>query len=140
ELAATGIVSAEGVARARLESPVAGEPGDVSVTGYVGARLGAEIVDRLVDPLLGGVYAGRSEELSFEATLAPLAAAARNHPTLTEAVTSLLPAAPDSSVPDNSKRPTPLFVSLATGLAALPDAVAKPSPAHVPVHPALPQL
>jgi len=134
ELAATGIVSTEGVARARLESPVAGEPGDVSVTGYVGTRLGSEIVDRLVDPLLGGVYAGRSEELSFEATLAPLAAAARNHPTLTEAVTSLLPAAPDSSVPDNSKRPAPLFVSLTTGLGALPDAVAKASTADVRVN------
>src|SRR5215472_4209864 len=114
ELAATGVVSAEGVARARLESRVArldsraaGEPGDVSVTEYIGARLGAEIVDRLVDPLLGGVYAGRSEELSFEATLAPLAAAARQHPTLTEAVTSLLPAEPDDPASDNSKKPAP---------------------------------
>ena len=53
--------------------------GDVSVTEYIGARLGAEVVDRLVDPLLGGVYAGRSEDLSFQATLAPLAAAARSH-------------------------------------------------------------
>ena len=34
-----------------------------------GARFGPEVVDRLVDPLLGGVYAGRSDELSFEATL-----------------------------------------------------------------------
>src|SRR5215472_8944126 len=113
ELAATGIVSAEGVARARLESRLAGAPGepgalgDVSVTEYVGARLGAEIVDRLVDPLLGGVYAGRSDELSFEATLAPLAAAARQHPTLTEAVTSLLPAEPDDPASDNSKKPAP---------------------------------
>src|SRR5215472_2744 len=107
ELAATGVVSAEGVARARLESRAAEEPGDVSVTEYIGARLGAEIVDRLVDPLLGGVYAGRSEELSFEATLAPLAAAARQHPTLTEAVTSLLPAEPDDPASDNSKKPAP---------------------------------
>jgi oxygen-dependent protoporphyrinogen oxidase len=149
ELAATGVVSAEGVARARLESQavrldsrVAGEPGDVSVTEYIGARLGAEIVDRLVDPLLGGVYAGRSEELSFEATLAPLAAAARQHRTLTEAVTSLLPAAPDNLLPaapdnpasDNSKEPAPLFVSLTTGIGALPDAVAKASNADVRVN------
>jgi oxygen-dependent protoporphyrinogen oxidase len=152
ELAATGVVSAEGVARARLESRVgrpesraAGEPWDVSVTEYIGARLGAEIVDRLVDPLLGGVYAGRSEELSFAATLAPLAAAARQHPTLTEAVTSLLPPAPDNPAPDNpapdnpasdnSKEPAqPLFVSLTTGIGALPDAVAKASNADVRVN------
>ena len=134
ELAATGVVSAEGVARARLESRAAGEPGDVSVTQYIGARLGAEIVDRLVDPLLGGVYAGRSEELSFEATLAPLAAAARQHPTLTEAVTSLLPDAPDDPTSDNSKKPAPMFVSLTTGIGALPDAVAKASNADVRVN------
>jgi protoporphyrinogen oxidase len=134
ELAATGVVSAEGVARARLESRAAGEPGDVSVTEYIGARLGAEIVDRLVDPLLGGVYAGRPEELSFEATLAPLAAAARQQPTLTEAVTSLLPAAPDDPTSDNSKKPAPMFVSLTTGIGALPDAVAKASNADVRVN------
>src|SRR6202034_3771847 len=57
ELAATGVVSAEGVARARREERLPPEIADVSVTGYLGARLGAEVVDRLVDPLLGGVYA-----------------------------------------------------------------------------------
>ena len=51
--------------------------GDVPVASYVAARFGQEVVDRLVDPLLGGVYAGRSEELSFEATLPALADASR---------------------------------------------------------------
>ena len=77
ELAATGVVSAEGVARARAETAAPPSAGaDASVTAYIGARLGVEVVDRLVDPLLGGVYAGRSEDLSFQATLAPLAASA----------------------------------------------------------------
>jgi len=133
ELAATGVVSAEGVARARHEPALAAEAADVSVTGYIGARLGVEVVDRLVDPLLGGVYAGRSEELSFQATLAPLAAAAREHPTLTEAAASLLPPAPAA---DNSKKVTvpaaaPVFVTLTTGLGALPEAVAKASNAEI---------
>ncbi len=136
ELAASGIVSAEGVARARQEPDLPDEPGDVSVTEYVGGRLGGEIVGRLVDPLLGGVYAGRSEELSFAATLAPLAAAARTYPTLTQAAASLLP--PDrppsdnSNRPaDNSNRPAPVFVTLTTGLGALPDAIAKASGADI---------
>src|SRR5579859_2980092 len=60
ELAATGVVSADGIARARHEERPAPDAADTSVTGYIGARLGEEIVDRLVDPLLGGVYAGRS--------------------------------------------------------------------------------
>ncbi|MGH3210841.1 MAG: protoporphyrinogen oxidase, partial [Trebonia sp.] len=94
ELSATGVISPEGVARARDESSRPGEAADVSVTEYIGSRLGVEIVDRLVDPLLGGVYAGRSADLSFRATLAPLAAATPGHATLTEAAASLLPPAP----------------------------------------------
>jgi oxygen-dependent protoporphyrinogen oxidase len=136
EVAATGVISAGGVARARDESPRPDGAGDVSVTEYIGSRLGAEIVDRLVDPLLGGVYAGRSEDLSFRATLAPLAAAARGHATLTEAAASLLPPAPakdDSGEPAGraAGQPAPVFVSLTTGIGALPEAVAKASGADV---------
>jgi protoporphyrinogen/coproporphyrinogen III oxidase len=136
ELAATGVVSAEGVARARREPDLPAEPaepGDVSVTGYIGARLGAEVVDRLVDPLLGGVYAGRSEDLSFAATLAPLAAATAGHRTLTEAAASLIPPPAPAAADDNSKRPptAAVFVTLTTGLGALPEALAKASNADV---------
>jgi oxygen-dependent protoporphyrinogen oxidase len=134
ELAATGVVSAEGVARARREERLAPAEGDVSVTGYIGARLGDEVVDRLVDPLLGGVYAGRSEQLSFQATLAPLAAAATKHPALTEAVASLLPPAQANPPADNSKKPAvppPVFVTLTTGLGLLPEAIAKASNAEI---------
>ena len=149
ELAASGVVSGEGIARARAESTPPFEGADTSVTAYIGARLGAEVVDRLVDPLLGGVYAGRSEDLSFQATLAPLAAASRTHPTLTEAAAALLPPAPTpapaqtpapaptpapTSPADNSKKPTPIFVTLTTGLGALPEAVAKASGADVRVN------
>jgi oxygen-dependent protoporphyrinogen oxidase len=142
ELAATGVISAGGVARARDESSRPGQARDVSVAEYIGSRLGAEVVDRLVDPLLGGVYAGRSEDLSFQATLAPLAAATRGHATLTEAAASLLPPAPAG---DNSNkppaggtpaggavgRPAPIFVSLTTGIGALPEALVKSSGADV---------
>jgi protoporphyrinogen/coproporphyrinogen III oxidase len=137
ELAATGVISPDGVARAREESSRPVEAGDVSVTEYVGSRLGVEIVDRLVDPLLGGVYAGRSEDLSFQATLAPLAAATRKQATLTAAVTSLLPPPPNG---DNSNKPSaggtagkpaPVFVSLTTGLGVLPETLAKASGADV---------
>jgi protoporphyrinogen/coproporphyrinogen III oxidase len=157
ELAATGIISADGVARARDESVRPAETRDTSVTEYIGSRLGVEIVDRLVDPLLGGVYAGRSEDLSFQATLAPLAAAARRHATLTEAAASLLPPAPSGAnrgepsaggTPaglvsaggspaggtwsgGSAGQPAPVFVSLTTGLGVLPEILAKASGADV---------
>jgi protoporphyrinogen/coproporphyrinogen III oxidase len=130
ELAASGVISPEGVARARHETGLEAGAGDVSVTEYIGSRLGPEIIDRLVDPLLGGVYAGRSEDLSFAATLAPLAAASRSHATLTEAVRSLLPAA-TPAIPASPARPAPIFVTLTSGLGALPEAVAKASGADI---------
>jgi oxygen-dependent protoporphyrinogen oxidase len=141
ELAATGLISAEGVARARNESPGSTDTesgaDDVSVTEYIGSRLGVEVVDRLVDPLLGGVYAGRSEDLSFRATLAPLAAATPGHTTLTGAAASLLPQpgpapGPRPGASDGTvSKPAPVFVSLTTGIGALPEAVAKASGADV---------
>jgi oxygen-dependent protoporphyrinogen oxidase len=141
ELAATGVISADGVARARGESARPAETSDMSVTQYVGSRLGVEVVDRLVDPLLGGVYAGRSEDLSFQATLAPLAAAARRHATLTDAAASLLPPPPagngnppgagSTTATSGATKPPPIFVSLTTGIGALPETVAKASGADV---------
>src|SRR5215831_9581378 len=111
ELARSGVLSDEGVARAGkdLELAETGRDGDVSVAGYVGARLGGEVVDRLVDPLLGGVYAGRSAELSFDATLPALAAASRRHRSLAEAARSLLP--PDA--PAGTRAGGAVFTTLA---------------------------
>jgi oxygen-dependent protoporphyrinogen oxidase len=131
-LAASGVLSAAGLARARqdLELPATPRDGDVPVAAYVGARFGPELVDRLVDPLLGGVYAGRSEELSFEATLGPLASAAGSHRSLAEAVESLLPAPPARPGADAPARPA-VFTTLTDGLGALPAAVAAASGATV---------
>ena len=131
ELAAPGVVSPGGVARAREEPARAAGAGDASVTEYIGSRLGVEVVDRLVDPLLGGVYAGRSEDLSFRATLAPLAAAAQGHATLTGAAASLLPPGAAGQPAGAGAKPAPVFVSLTTGIGALPEAVAKASGADV---------
>ena len=60
-----------GRAAARTNSlgPVGVLTSDVSVGDYVGARLGAAVVDRLVEPLLGGVYAGHAARLSLQATM-----------------------------------------------------------------------
>jgi oxygen-dependent protoporphyrinogen oxidase len=124
-LASSGVLSAGGLARARqdLELPATPREGDVPVAAYVAARFGPELVDRLVDPLLGGVYAGRSEELSFEATLGPLASAAARHQSLAEAAASLIPA-------PSAARPA-VFTTLTGGLGELPAAVAAASKATV---------
>ena len=82
---ALGILSTEEVARAEFETPWdRGEFEDVSVGDYVAARLGDAVVDRLVEPLLGGVYAGQARSLSLRACLPSVFAAARRGESLTE--------------------------------------------------------
>ncbi|HUY45776.1 MAG TPA: protoporphyrinogen oxidase [Streptosporangiaceae bacterium] len=153
ELAQTGLLSPEGLARASRELGLPATPrdGDVPVASYVAARFGQEVVDRLVDPLLGGVYAGRSEELSFEATLPGLAGASRQRASLAEAAALLLPppqpagagpagAGPAGAGPAGAGSPgtgpagtgrPPMFTTLAGGLGVLPAALAAASGAEV---------
>ena len=139
ELARSGVVSGEGATRASqdLELPPTTRDGDVPVADFVGARFGTEVVDRLVDPLLGGVYAGRSSDLSFDATMPALAAASRRYRSLAEAVGSLLP--PPAPVPAGERDGAPagprsggsVFTTLAGGLGQLPAFLAKASGAEV---------
>ncbi len=45
---------------------------DVDVASFVAGRVGAGVVERLVEPLLGGVYAGHADRLSLRATVPAL--------------------------------------------------------------------
>jgi oxygen-dependent protoporphyrinogen oxidase len=129
ELARSGVLTEAGLARASrdLELPPTSRDGDVPVAGYVGARFGAEVVGRLVDPLLGGVYAGRSAELSFDATMPALAAASRRYRSLAEAAGSLLPGVPATGTRSGGA----VFTTLAGGLGLLPAFLAKASGAEI---------
>jgi oxygen-dependent protoporphyrinogen oxidase len=106
----SGVLSAAGLARLSLDvllpRTVVGE--DVSVGSYVAARLGREVVDRLVDPLLGGVYAGRADDLSLQATLPQLAPLARTHRSLLRAARASRASAAQAS--------GPVFASVPGGL------------------------
>jgi len=132
DLARCGLLSDGGMARAREDPgrPATPRDGDVAVASYVGARFGQELVDRLVDPLLGGVYAGRSEDLSFEATLPGLAEESRRHSSLTEAAGALMPPHPAAPA-DGAAAEATVFTTLAGGLGTLPAAIAAASGAEV---------
>ncbi|MFJ9442798.1 protoporphyrinogen oxidase [Kitasatospora sp. NPDC101235] len=115
-LAASGVLTAEGLERARHEQPTeVGE--DVEIGRYVADRLGREVVDRLVEPLLGGVYAGRADEISLRAAVPQLLSIARGGGSLVEGVHEL------------ASRPkvagAPVFQGLRGGLGTLPGAVAE---------------
>ncbi|WP_173668162.1 protoporphyrinogen oxidase [Thermobifida fusca] len=121
-LARSGVLSPLGVLRAArdLVWPATPVKADVPVATYIGIRMGRETVDRLVEPLLGGVYAGRADQLSLDATLPQLASAARTQ-------RSLAAIARDThsrTARPTAEPPPPLFATLRGGLATLIDALA----------------
>jgi oxygen-dependent protoporphyrinogen oxidase len=81
----------------------------------VAKRLGAEVRDRLVEPLLGGVYAGRADEISVQAALPQLVTVIERHG-------SLLAAAAAASSPP-AVAAAPLFAGIRGGVGRLPQAV-----------------
>ncbi|MGZ6792813.1 MAG: protoporphyrinogen oxidase, partial [Mycobacteriales bacterium] len=103
-------------ARVPLDLALPGAPvtEDVSVGDLVTRRLGREVVQRLVDPLLGGVYAGRADLLSTQATLPQLWPHLAGH-------RSLLMAARASR---GAPAPGPVFAGVEGGLGHLPPALA----------------
>lgn len=66
----SGILSPAGVARAALDLllPASRIDGDCSVAELVRPRLGSQVLDRLIDPLLGTIYAADCEALSAQST------------------------------------------------------------------------
>lgn len=112
----SGVVSASGRARAALDLARPGEPvtADVSVGELVGRRLGREVVQRLVDPLLGGVYAGHADLLSLQMTLPQLWAALQTEGSLIKAARAARGTPSEGAV----------FAGLPGGLGLLPAAVA----------------
>lgn len=105
-------------------APLLPPDADVSVGALVRDRLGDEVVDRLVDPMLGGVYAGRADDLSLVTTMPALARAARVQHTLVGAVRAAQAAAPRAPG-------APVFGTLAGGLSTLVEAAARESGATI---------
>ena len=90
---------------------------DPSIADLVAPRLGAQVFDRLVEPLLGGVHAGRAAELSARSTVPEIAALARKNRSLYLGLRRLRHhAAPSSG--------GPVLITLAGGLVRLIEALA----------------
>lgn len=119
-VAASGTLTRRGMARLRAERvlPARPEESDVSVGRYVSARMGREVTERLVEPLLGGVYAGHADHLSLQATMPTIAAARRGGERLTAAASRLTASGTGSA--DGSAP----FVGVRGGLARLPQRLA----------------
>ena len=125
-----GLLSAQGTARVAEEPMVAlrWEPGqDAAVGTLLRERAGDELVDRLVNPLLGGVYAGRADALGLRATLPAVATALdRGAGSLLAAASAVLLSGlltgPPTRLPPGGG-PAPVFGTLRGGLSVLVDAL-----------------
>ena len=101
---------------------------DESVADFVERHYGREMVDRLADPLLSGIYGGESSSLSVRAVLQRFAEMERTHGSLGRAM--LAARRKMSSGP--RKTAPPLFTSLRNGMQSLAEAiVARLNPASL---------
>ncbi len=66
----SGLLSWPGLARLALDLVLPARParGDESVASFFRRRLGREAFERIVEPLMAGIYAGDAEQLSLRAT------------------------------------------------------------------------
>lgn len=117
-LARSGVISPEGLARAALDVvlPPIRPRADPSVADVVGDRLGREVLERLVDPLIGGINAGRSDRLSMAAVAPDLFAAHRRHRSLILGLRAERRKTPPSDAP--------LFLGLRGGMERLTSTLA----------------
>ncbi len=116
-LAASGVLPARALARLPLDllRPGTPTPDDVAVGELVTRRLGRAVTARLVDPLLGGVYAGHADALSLHATVPALRGPLSRHGSLLAAV---------AEARAQPAPPGPVFRGLRGGIGRLPLAVA----------------
>lgn len=132
--AVAGVLGPEAVERIRAEPEAVHEPlaGDVAIGRFVAERMGRAVTDRLVDPLLGGVYAGRADEISLAASVPDLYARLLSEPSLLRAVEQLRAVASEKTVTRSGSSSDPtrggsagaVFAGVRGGVHRLVDALA----------------
>ena len=98
---------------------------DESVAAFVERHYGSEMVDRLADPLLSGVYGGEAASLSVRAVLPRFAEMEKMHGSLGRAML----AARKKMASGAKKQAPPLFTSLRNGMQHLAETVVSKLPA-----------
>jgi len=126
-LALTPILSPWGKLRAAMECfipPYRGDD-DETMAQFVKRRLGREVFERLVEPLVSGVYAADMEKLSVLATLPRFREMEKNHGSLIRAMRAQMKSS--RQVRDQAKESGArysMFVTLKQGLSQMTDTLA----------------
>ncbi|MGH3109317.1 MAG: protoporphyrinogen oxidase [Gaiellaceae bacterium] len=99
---------------AEADLPPAPPGGDESIAAFVSRRFGREAYERLMEPLMTGIYGGDGEQLSLEATFPQLRALELEHGSVLRGLAAQ--PAPGGSYPP--------FVSFRGGMSSLVDSLA----------------
>ncbi len=94
--------------------------GDETVAAFIERHFGREMVDRLADPMLSGIYGGDTDKLSVRATLARFVEMEERYGSLSRA---MLVANKKMRGAMAGKPKPPLFTSLRNGMQQMVDAV-----------------
>ena len=128
-LAVTPLLSPLGKLRAALEYfiPPRKDQSDESMARFVRRRLGREVFDRLVEPLVSAVYAADMEKLSVLATLPRFREMELEHGSLIRAMRRQKKLNPHAGAESGARYS--MFVTLRDGLTSMVDALAARLPA-----------
>lgn len=118
DLLSTPLISVGGRLRLLREPWIAPHRGDESVAAMVRRRLGPEVLDYIVEPFVGGVYAGDPEQLSARHAFPRLKALEEKHGSLLRGMR----AASAGRAP--GERSAPASFSFPTGMEELPRTLA----------------
>lgn len=124
----TGLLSPAGKLRAAMDLLLPARRGgnDESLGGFIRRRLGREVLEQMTEPLLAGIYAGDTEQLSLKATFPQFMEMERKHRSL---ILGLLAGKKQPPRPGGSQIPLPkaaqtsMFLTLTGGLEGLTEAL-----------------
>nr|MBP9866419.1 protoporphyrinogen oxidase [Candidatus Omnitrophota bacterium] len=117
DLAKTPLLSVRGKARAAMEwlIPARAANGDESLGSFIRRRFGNEILERLAQPLISGIYSADLNSLSLEATFPHFQTMEREHGSVIRALVNKK----DRSLTSASGARYSLFLSLRGGMEKL---------------------
>ncbi|QRG69386.1 protoporphyrinogen oxidase [Brevibacillus choshinensis] len=110
-------------AAADLFLPASTGDGDISVGDFFRRRLGDEVIENLIQPLLSGVYSGDIDNLSLLASFPQFAQMEKQHRSLILAMKHSRPQSKDQG------KPKGIFLTLKNGLESLVEGVESKLPA-----------
>ncbi|MBM7586447.1 oxygen-dependent protoporphyrinogen oxidase [Bacillus pakistanensis] len=119
--ATTGLFSMQGKVRAAadLVLPKSSERGDQSLGQFFRRRLGDEVVENLVEPLLSGIYAGDIDKMSLMATFPQFYQVEQEHRSLILGMKKTTAAPPVKK----GEKKKGVFLTITSGLQSFVDAI-----------------